>query len=56
MEDVIAKIEVENLVEEIRLALKDILIATTRKYLDEIHIHFPNGQNFTVAIWEEKEH
>lgn len=53
--DEIGKIQVEDLIEEIKTALKDIFIAQTRKYLDEIHLKFPNGQKFIVAVWEEKE-
>ena len=49
------KIKAEDLAEELKIAIKDIFVAQTRKYLDEIHMKFPNGQKFTIAVWENKE-
>ena len=46
------KIQTDDFVEEIKTALKDIFVAKTRKHLDEIHMKFPNGQEFVVAVWE----
>ncbi len=48
------RIQPQMLLEEIRIALKDIFIATFRKLEDELLIKFPNGQTFTLAVWENK--
>ena len=48
------KIKTEDLAEEINVAIKDTFIAQTRKFRDEIHMKFPNGQTFTLAVWEER--
>ena len=48
------KIESQELLELIRIAVKDILIAVVRKNEDELKIKFPNGQTFTLALWENK--
>ncbi len=47
------RIQAENLLEEIKVALKDIFLATLRKRGDEIVMQFPNGQKFALTVWEE---
>lgn len=46
------KIETRELLEQIKIAVKDVLIAVVRKSGDELKITFPNGQIFTLALWE----
>lgn len=46
------QIKRENLLDEVQAAIKDIFVATVRKREDEIIIRFPNGQQFTLALWE----
>ena len=41
----------EEILEEIRLLLKDTFIATVRKRGDELELRFPGGERFTVAVW-----
>lgn len=48
------KIETLELVEQIKIALKDVFVAKMKKQLDEIHITFLNGQKFVIAVWEDK--
>ena len=48
------RLETENLLEEIKVAIKDIFVATVRKRGDEISIQFPNGQKFALTVWEER--
>lgn len=47
-------IDAEGLLEEVKIALKDIFVSTVRKKGSEIEMKFPNGQIFTVTLWEEK--
>ncbi len=46
------QIEREELLSEIQVALKDLFIAVVRKRDDELILSFPNGQKFTLALWE----
>lgn len=46
------KIEREEVLEEIKFALKDVFVATVRKVSDELKIRFPSGQTFTLTVWE----
>lgn len=46
------KIERNELLGEVQAALKDLFVAVVRKRDDELIISFPNGQKFTLAIWE----
>lgn len=46
------KIEAEFLLQEIRIALKDVFVATVHRCKDGINLHFPNGQTFVLALWE----
>ena len=46
------KIKIENLIQEIQTALKDILIARIIKRGVELDIEFINGQNFTLTLFE----
>ena len=48
------RIEAEGLLEEIKIALKDIFLATVRKRGDELFMQFPNGQKFVLTVWEDK--
>lgn len=48
------RIETEGLLEEIKIALKDIFLATVRKKGDELSMQFPNGQKFVLTVWEDK--
>lgn len=41
----------EEILEEIRLLLKDTFIATVRKRGGELELRFPGGERFTVAVW-----
>ena len=46
------KIERNDLLCEVQCAIKDLFVAIIRKRDDELIISFPNGQKFTLAIWE----
>ena len=48
------QIKSEELLHEVHAAIKDIFVATVRKREDEPIIRFPNGQQFTLAFWENK--
>ena len=48
------KIEAAFLLQEIRIALKDVFVATVHRCKDGINIHFPNGQTYVLALWEDK--
>ena len=52
MQEIKDKIEVENLTEEIKDALKDIFVAQIRKRGTELDMEFVNGQRFTLALFE----
>ena len=41
--------------EEVRTALKDLFVAQFHTSSEErlVRLHFPNGQVFVVAVWEE---
>ena len=44
----------EELLNEVQMAIKDMFVATVRKRGDELVIRFPNGQQFTLALWENR--
>lgn len=46
------KIKREDLLAEVQTAIKDVFVATVRRRGDELIIGFPNGQQFTLALWE----
>ena len=46
------KIKVENLIQEIQEALKDIFVARIHKRGVELDIEFLNGQWFTLTLFE----
>ena len=46
------KIVVENLIQEIQEALKDIFVAKIRKRGVELEMEFLNGQRFTLTLFE----
>ena len=46
------KIEVENLIQEIQDALKDVFVAKIRKRGVELEFEFLNGQRFTLTLLE----
>lgn len=46
------KITAEGLLAEIKPLLKDCFVAKIRKSEDGLLIVFPNGQRFSVAVWE----
>lgn len=48
------RIEAGALLEEIKIAIKDIFIAKVHKNEDGLQIKFPNEQVFTLALWENK--
>ena len=48
------QIKVEELLGEVQIALKDLFVALVRKRGDELLLQFPNGQEFTLALWENK--
>ena len=48
------QIKSEDLLQEVQMAIKDLFVATVRKRGDELFIKFPNGQQFTLALWENK--
>lgn len=52
MQDTNDKIEIENFIQEIRDALKDVFVAQIRKRGTELDIEFANGQRFTLALFE----
>ena len=49
------QIKREELLQEVQMAIKDVFIATVRKRGDEVIIKFPNGQKFTLTLWENKQ-
>ena len=50
------KIEAQKLLEEIKLALKEVFVASVRSKGDELVIEFPNGQIFALTVCEDKFH
>ena len=46
------KIKKEFLLQEIRIAIKDIFIAEVHRCKDGINLRFPNGQAFELSLWE----
>ena len=46
------KIEIEELLEEIKCVLADEFVATVEKESDEIAIRFDNNQKFVVSVKE----
>lgn len=48
------QIKSEDLLQEVQMAIKDLFVATVRKREDELFIKFPNGQQFTLTLWENK--
>ena len=52
MQEIKDKIEIENLIQEIQVALKDIFVAQIRKRGAELEIEFVNGQRFTLTLFE----
>ncbi len=54
--DIKEKIEIDNLLEEIKMALGDEFVAKVRVNRAEkmLTMRFPNGQKFVVAVWEER--
>ena len=46
------KITAEQLLQEIKPIMKDCFVAVVRKTSDGLSLVFPNGQKFTVAVWE----
>ena len=49
------QIKSEDLLQEVQMAIKDLFVATVRKRGDEVLIKFPNGQTFTLTLWENKQ-
>ena len=49
------KISSQDFFEEVRTALKDVFVARLHTKDEErlIRFHFPSGQVFVVAVWEE---
>lgn len=52
MEETEEKIQTQELLSEVHAALKDVFVAVVRKRDDELILNFPNGQKFTLALWE----
>ena len=48
------QIKQENLLNEIAVALQDVFVAKIEKEEKAIRMQFPNGQNFKLAIGEDK--
>lgn len=48
------RIAADALLAEIKIAIKDTFIAAVRKSGDGLQIKFPNGQTFTLALWENQ--
>lgn len=48
------RIAADALLAEIKIAIKDTFIAAVRKSEDGLQIKFPNGQTFTLALWENQ--
>lgn len=46
------KITAEQLLQEIKPIIKDCFVAVVHKNSDGLSLSFPNGQKFTVAVWE----
>ncbi len=46
------RIKSSDLLDEIKILLKDTYIAGIRKRGDELDLHFANGQHFVLTIWE----
>ena len=49
------KISSQKFFNEVRTALKDVFVARMHTNKEErlLRLHFPNGQVFVVAVWEE---
>ena len=52
MQKIDEKIKIENLIQEIQEALKDIFIAKIHKRGTELDFEFLNGQRFTLSLFE----
>lgn len=52
MEQKQPKISVRELMEEIKLLMKDELVATYIEEDSAVLVHFPNGQNFRIFLEE----
>ena len=48
------KIEAKDLLQEIKLAVKDLFVAKLHQTGDEVSLTFSNGQRFILTLWEEK--
>lgn len=48
------KIEAKDLLQEIKLAIKDLFVAKMHQTEDEVSLAFPNGRRFILALWEER--
>ena len=48
------KIEARDLLQEIKLAIKDLFVAKMHQSGDEVSLTFSNGQRFILTLWEEK--
>ena len=48
------QIKAKELLSEVQIVLKDMFVAIVRKRGDELLLKFPNGQEFTLALWENK--
>ena len=46
------KIQIENLIQEIQAALKDIFVAKIHRRGVELDMEFFNGQRFTLTLFE----
>ena len=47
-------IKPEFLLQEIRIAIKDIFIAEVHRCKEGINLRFPNGQSFTLFLYENQ--
>ena len=49
-------VSVQEFFDEVRTSLKDVFVAQFHTSNDErlLRLHFPNGQVFVVAVWEEE--
>lgn len=44
--------QIRELIEELRVVIKDTFVATVRKFLNGIKMEFPDGKRFFIGVWK----
>lgn len=50
------QITADDLIEQLKPAIKDLFVAKVRKNSDGLLLKFSNNQSFTIGIWENKQY